>query len=102
MTRTFDQFCGDLLDQGFILDSNICPDTNQVIYYKMKKVEDGQVYKIQSMISTTSLMNLQDNLIFEILKQHIGDMARELKELIFRDKNVFYRRVYIEKFKPTL
>jgi len=90
---TFDETYQFLIDSGYNLEADICVDNNQMIYYRMRKDD----CRIQRMIPTTSIMELQPDIIFEVLKQELHSMARELDQLVFRRRNVYQRKVIIEK-----
>ena len=94
---TFDQTYTAIQAEGYEIDGTICPDNNQVITYTIRKNQDGQRYQIRQMIETTSLMNLEEEIMFQILKQQLWKMKSELEYTIFRDKNVYRRKVLIEK-----
>lgn len=95
---TYDQAFRQYNDMGYNLTVEICPDNNQVVYYRMR-IED---YKIERMIITTSFRDMDSELIFNMLMTELQRMAAELDNFIFRNKNVYTRKVIIEKYqKPT-
>lgn len=93
--KTFEQLCSDLFDKGYILKSNICPDSNQTLYYNLFKDDCRVRREITYSIGPVPTV---DN-TFGLLKKHFGDMINELDECISSGKNVFYKRVLIEKIK---